>query len=764
MEKSGEGEVGLDDDATAILTVAAGMKMLCQYGRRKQAERAMELAVVLERWLQHHYSAPHLTNKINDSDVPNGSSEEQKKTKVTVHGQALAVGFCALGIAQAHWAGLTYETSARPELQAKAISSFQTASEPNLGDEENIEILYHLALNLYKTRDIENAIAVVKRALSNNAVEIAAKDHGFENGAEPNTFVDTHKRRFLLKSWHLLALLLSAKHKFSTAATSCEAAMELFGIQSVPGRLQTSGMASNLELSDKESIIEIKITQIALAEVIDGPEEAVNLSGELLGLYAKLFNYSEKSAPKTTQTTTSPPASRNGTVRSLRESFLSRSKFINIKPSGTGPNQRRAESSSFESQEPPITVTRTPTISVTADGNENTHGTSHHSYNPFHHESKKLHKRNSKKSVGSDRRSRASSLTRLSTANSLSQPAYPVRLRQAHIEDEPLNTFDSLLLDDGDFSNDEVGVAISHDLPSFSSASSATQNFPLTAEPLRSNPPAAGRLSQSITHSYRIRNRLPHSHSHQFSPLSPPPVFPPALQTRHALTLLTKIWLLISSLYRRANMPTDAQGALAEATNHVSAIESAVAGAQSSAEALSTPDWGGLKSVAELQADILTEKGRLCLARGEREVAEEVFESALGWHQDHPGAIVSLAGILLDFHSYPSTSPPTDQFPHPQVLDPPLTSLPPSPSTPHPSSSSPPEDPTLLPRLAARDRAYGLLSSLTKSGRGWDCAEAWFALARACEDSGQVSRAREALWWVVELEEARGVRGWECLA
>lgn len=68
-----------------------------------------------------------------------------------------------------------------------------------------------------------------------------------------------------------------------------------------------------------------------------------------------------------------------------------------------------------------------------------------------------------------------------------------------------------------------------------------------------------------------------------------------------------------------------------------------------------------------------------------------------------------------------------------------------------------------IDRLAARDRAYGLLSSLTKLGSSWNNAEAWFALARAHEESGQVDKAKEVLWWCVELEEGTGVRGWQCL-
>jgi Tfp pilus assembly protein FimV len=69
----------------------------------------------------------------------------------------------------------------------------------------------------------------------------------------------------------------------------------------------------------------------------------------------------------------------------------------------------------------------------------------------------------------------------------------------------------------------------------------------------------------------------------------------------------------------------------------------------------------------------------------------------------------------------------------------------------------------LADRLAARDRAYALLTGLTRLGDGWNRADAWFALARAYEESGQPDKAKEVLWWCVELEEATGVREWRCV-
>jgi hypothetical protein len=167
-------------------------------------------------------------------------------------------------------------------------------------------------------------------------------------------------------------------------------------------------------------------------------------------------------------------------------------------------------------------------------------------------------------------------------------------------------------------------------------------------------------------------------------------------------------------------------------------------------------------------------------------------------YSDHPSAIVGLSNILLDIYSevllpcpaIPNISGETKQpsigkkailrpilstplglggdigqeiseseteglrFPTQPTLE--LTATDELPA-PYKANSLP-----LIDRLAARDRAYGLLSGLTKLGTGWNYSDAWFALARAHEESGQPDKAKEALWWCVELEEGMGVRGFDC--
>ena len=195
------------------------------------------------------------------------------------------------------------------------------------------------------------------------------------------------------------------------------------------------------------------------------------------------------------------------------------------------------------------------------------------------------------------------------------------------------------------------------------------------------------------------------------------------------------------------------------------------------------------------------------MACGKPYEARADFETALNHFPDHAAAIVGLSDILLDIYSeklLPQPVVPSFNLEENILSDisAPLqaaSKFPELPSQPlglgtrkveskvdkeednlenglaalklksKPNGASdlpPPHKATSLPlhdRLAARDRAYGLLSGLTKLGTGWNNSEAWFTLARAYEESGQVDKAKGALWWCVELEDGRGAREWTCV-
>jgi len=53
--------------------------------------------------------------------------------------------------------------------------------------------------------------------------------------------------------------------------------------------------------------------------------------------------------------------------------------------------------------------------------------------------------------------------------------------------------------------------------------------------------------------------------------------------------------------------------------------------------------------------------------------------------------------------------------------------------------------------------AEGVLDTTTKS-LGWNSAEAWFYLGQVFEASGRLARAKECLWYALDLEQSRPIR------
>lgn len=154
---------------------------------------------------------------------------------------------------------------------------------------------------------------------------------------------------------------------------------------------------------------------------------------------------------------------------------------------------------------------------------------------------------------------------------------------------------------------------------------------------------------------------------------------------------------------------------------------------------------------------------RASLLQRQNRVFEAIaqFEAGLSHFPDHPAATVGLSNLLLDIYCQVVPSEPPENRPVPSLAPPPNSSRTNGASVGQVRSASSDKDsPQALNRLAARDRAYSLLSSLTRLGSGWDDSEAWFTLARAYEESGQIEKAKEVLWWCVELEDTRPLRHW----
>jgi tetratricopeptide (TPR) repeat protein len=575
-QKTGHHQDGIDDDDTAVITAVGAVRVLCRYGDRSKAEKAIVVGKTLQRWLGER--RPHSSEK---ATAPNGEQKTIPDQHINpqLKPSTLAAAYRAIGISQAQWARVTYDTDARPTLQAEALKHLRQAEAQ---EPDNIETCYALSSLLAETRDVTSAIVSIRRILATNA----AKSDGQDDGPRDYT-----RQRKLIPLWHLLALCLSAKDQHEAAYKMCDAALEQFGDKavlfgqatSVGGNIEqrsdaprpSSGLVDEMDGFEKEAILQIKMTQLTFTELMDGPTAAVDMTDELLSLYARLFGKLEQvnvtkplpAAPSAT------PSRAGGTLRSIAGSIRPRTNRNSVERSGPRvvshgstlePPLANGQSSTTSGQDlgPPIAITIT-----NEDGNpaDRGRGRQEHRHLAFLH-----------RSHTSDGRSRSRSLVGKS--------------RPAPTE------------------NDQPPLPPPKDyLTSNATASAAGQNNsqqPL--KPMAHNnahtdwPAPAGHDDQPPHQDVRLPGPRPASGT------TPVPSFSLAQQQRHKVSVLVKVWLFIAELYIRAESLDDASGAIQEAHKLVESFEAEVAAVESSARAFYFKTWGGGNSVDELWADILS--------------------------------------------------------------------------------------------------------------------------------------------------------------
>jgi tetratricopeptide (TPR) repeat protein len=763
VEKSGEALEGIDSDSTVLRTSAEAIRLLCRFGSRHEAEKALEIGHSIERWLEQ---SEHIRSASDAGSVASADT--------IVEPGALAAAFCAIGVSQAHWARYTYEVEQRAVFQTKAIQCLRKSLSPGLSDSNNIEALYALALVLAETRDIPGAIKVVKRALS--------------PASKPSTTVSTDgvlssgiateygRERKLIPMWHLLALLLTSREDYIAAEKACEAAFEQFGdpttlfgdeennayrsehLNESTGQVALSqGIVDRMEGFEKSGILQIKMTQLALLETTEDSITAVDGCDELLALYSRLFGDPTGQKLKLDSSTRAmpPPKSAVGTVRGSifrgRGTVKTTQKDLPTRDSSV----LSSKGSTAATQSGPA-----PAIQVTEEDGT-THGNGHHRHHLFH---RHKHEKSDESQPGVQR-SPSKKLQKRSSAS----------LRRESIS-EPNHAPEVPPLPE----NVANGAAAQEKLSPQKSTESREQPLRPVAHNMNHTSPPLDHDGQPPKQDMRLPAPFPNA---DYVPSDPR--FDKVQERRQKVSLLVEIWLFISGLYSRARMYQDAREAVAEAMKLVEAFEAEVSQVSSTAKSLSEKGWGGGKSVEELWADtfaavstlymqdecMLTDlqRGELLVAQTWHHQARSDFERALLHFPDHPAGIVGLSNILLDIYSetIPLEPTPIDEF---SIITP-STSVPSTlkddsnTKTQHLTSHIPSAEnqlsPPLLNRLAARDRAYGLLSTLTKLGSGWDYSEAWYALARAYEESGQIEKTKEVLWWCVELEDTHPTRSWK---
>ncbi|KAK6353668.1 hypothetical protein TWF696_005630 [Orbilia brochopaga] len=540
----------------------------------------------------------------------------------------LAAVWRGIGLANSAWSRQTVESTQRTEIQERAIAAFRKSLDYQ---PEMFESMFDLGLMLAETRDIDNAIDAVRAVVEQEEKCIPA--------------------------WHLLTLLLTSKGEWETALTVSEAIFSLIDeIEQI-----------SLGIDSKEGLVEIKISQLAIIEMLEGPESAVNLADEVLGLYTRLFPgilpsgtngfsmrdsvmESERGTTRgrsTTASTVTPAIQVSDgakTAASLSDPALSRRhQRSGTRGSSLGraslKKKRHSIAEAFTDDEKPATVKTGPN---------------------------KLHRTPSQKSAKSAKSGKSFGAKSHKSHRQPAEKPMPVTVPVEHIAAQAIQTnvahsqTPSILSD----KNGGGSTTNAHHLP--------VGSLPSPIKPYADDRPLLNR---------------------------PPYLREPALtevdERKRVEAVLKRIWLTVAGLYRRAEMYEDAKVAVEEAAG--------------------VADGG--RTDGGIDADVWAERGFLSAAQGMLVEAQDHFENGLAHSPDHPLTIVGLSRVLL-----------ADEK-----------------------------------NSAARDRASGLLQTLTKLGSGWDLSEAWYELGREYEMSGAAEKAKEVFWWVVQLEDTRGVRGWGCV-
>ncbi|ETI23512.1 hypothetical protein G647_05314 [Cladophialophora carrionii CBS 160.54] len=833
-ESSQNSATSRDSDEVFMKTIAEGIEGLCSFGGRAEAEKAHKLCEKLQDLLDE-IEPPSEHAATNGFAPANGHANGQMPSPPPLSADLIDATYRGIGLGKAHWARWTPFSENRTTLQSEAVEYLQKAAAQDIPARQHFQTLFALARLLAEMREIDQALAVVKRALSS---EVGNDEGDTSYGIE----------RQLMPFWHLLALLLTSRQQFETASQSCAAAFEQFSPPEIMlgdfasgthgATSQKPGLVDDMECAELHRIIEIRITELALTELMEGPEHAVNSSNDLLALYSRLFGRHGAIAineEATRKRSVAPPKSSHGTIRSLPGKLLHRKRL------GRSSESNKGTPSIAEEVRPNTQATQTtqaPTIQVTNEDEQSSpprHKLFHlhdHNKDESRRSPRALQSKHSKTrlsrslSRGKRETSQASSTRQSFESTHETQPnANGAAQHQPHARLETIQSADV----------PEVPISANHDTSP--TAKQPLKEIPHNLSSHKKVPPPANHRDQPPSQDVRLPIIGPGLRT------DPIPRFPRTVSQRHALSILVKIWLVIATLYRRAHMFEDSREATDEAAKVAMKIEGMIAAVESSARAFSAVGWGGGgKSSDELWADVYCERADLLMAiaraREEKEGslnaeavrdAVENYEQCLMYFADHPGGIVGLSNVLLDYFERkvelakridngkaraddvqqqqqqvqsqaveepsssssppppPSSSRPKHKREWSRVSTAPNTGMvvvdnmdhshsvaasgPGGAQLPHPhqqQQQSTREDdlkktPENLNRLAARDRAYGLLSTLTKLGSGWDHAEAWFALARAHELGGEPDRAKEMLWWCVELEDTRPIRHWRNL-
>ena len=668
--KSGGAEANLDSDEIVLQTACQGVKYLCCHASDRVALTVKEVGIQIEKWLEEsEQRAKALAEAKTNGAVT--ADEQVRISSQTVSNHTLASGYRAVGISRAYWSRTTYDAEFREDMRKQSLLNLQRSVSADYKDTENPDSLFTLGLLLAESGELDKAVVAVKHALLRQAHalrETWSEVHSPTLREPP--FPSTAK---YLSLWHLLVLILSAAQDFDTALNTCEAVVaqldgtlqwkgendangstkaaesnnsSLLQTGQDPSPNQSRALQYKLENWEKEASLQIKMTHLALIEVTEGSEAAINTSDELLRLYSTLYGGQTelkfRSGPLF-PVPAKPPRNSSGTLRNIRQSLFGRLKGTRgslqhitstfaLGNVHTPPAKYAGEPHEGHDPQggPQIQVVNEYNQVTDSSGYDSPHNHTVQSVGRSH--SRRLHKRNrsldttmgstsfhSKRNVGSSTSDVTDDASHLSVNSSVlsgasgrmaSHGSNALQIDNAHQfhNSQPCSS------DNQASQASQVGMELSHDMQSSKLDASVTDGRQLHGVSIR------GDRSVSCDHSDREKSPGSGSeelHRHDRHLLPDDHALgagsrPPRRRIDHRrYSLLVKVWLFIAGLYRRATLYGDAKGAIIESLTALESLETEITIEASTFGALAINDQSLSRSIDELRADVLTEVIRL---------------------------------------------------------------------------------------------------------------------------------------------------------
>lgn len=606
--KANDTKSGIDHDDVALRHISTVILVCCRYGAQIGSEKAFRYGTMSQEWLEQVKS-----EGANDRDTANGPLPVQPGEHIarpeSLSKDSLAIAYRAIAISQATWAQYTFNITLRSDLYDQAAHNLHKS----LQHFESVGTLYALARVHAQQRNIAKALDVTKWALKvsqqsgasfPNEVQ-AGYTHIYDELEAPLSVTDT------VPLYHLLALLLSSREDLNLALGSCNAALDqiediLAGNtkDSRPGSTLTdrektleiltngnnesfphAAALKDLHVFAKQNILEAKMSKMALIDMTEGPEVAVNTSNELIALYTCLFEEVDVNGrvQKLAETPIVRPKSAAGTARSLKPRPVTNR--LSKTHSYLGPG----------SANPSRLGTTTNTARTSIDNEAVPLADEHDAYAPIENEKNGASRATSiRKSVFPHRHKKVDGTSGDSAAqnpNTADGTRPPLSIA---------NTARTSL--------DRSGT----------DKMSGTAPHPATLAPIPHNmsrselPQPLGHASHAPKQDTRLPVAAPGAIGASLTPHLSRSAQTVSTQ-RFQLSLLARIWNFITGLYTAAGLLPDAKQASEEARRLVETLEADLSEQDSSVEHFQDRGWSGCPSLEELWADVYVKVRALAL-------------------------------------------------------------------------------------------------------------------------------------------------------